>query len=239
MKGWRGRLGFLVPPGCPTVEPEMQAMAPEGVSVHFSRMIAQGQTGTMEGLGDRIRTCVEQIDGPIDLLAMTKPRVIVLGFTAASYYLGREREAALAQRTRASTGIPLISAFGSAVAALEELGVRKVALGTPYGEELTQQARSALQENGLEVVSHGRLHGVSNIYDETEERAYQLARSVDREDAQAIFISGVGLPTVSVLETLEKDLGKPVISASSSMMWNALRTAGISTSVPGYGRLFR
>jgi maleate isomerase len=237
MKGWRGRLGFVIPPGCPTVEAEMPAMAPEGVSVHFSRMVASGPVGTAEGVQDRIRSCVEHIDGPIELLAMAKPRVIVLACTAASYLLGRQGEVALAQRTTASTGIPFISAFGSVLAAAEALGVRKVALGTPY--ELTEQARSALQENGLEVVHHGRLAGVSNIYDESAERAYQLARSVDREDAGAIILGGVGLPTVEVLEVLERDLGKPVLSAASAMMWNALRTAGISTSVAGYGRLFR
>ena len=42
MKGWRARLGFLIPPGNPTVEPEMIAMAPPGVSVHFSRSVAIG-----------------------------------------------------------------------------------------------------------------------------------------------------------------------------------------------------
>ena len=42
MIGWRARLGFLVPPGNPTVETEMIEMAPHGVSVHFHRMTARG-----------------------------------------------------------------------------------------------------------------------------------------------------------------------------------------------------
>ena len=42
MIGWRARLGFMVPPGNPTVEPEMIALAPEGVSLHFHRMDSGG-----------------------------------------------------------------------------------------------------------------------------------------------------------------------------------------------------
>ena len=61
MMGWRARLGFLVPPGNPTVEPEMIAMAPPGVSVHFSRMVAHGPTGTLHGQEERNRTQIEHI----------------------------------------------------------------------------------------------------------------------------------------------------------------------------------
>jgi maleate cis-trans isomerase len=45
------------------------------------------------------------------------------------------------------------------------------------------------------------------------------------------------MPTLDALAPLEIDAGKPVISAASAMMWNALRTAGIRHNVSGYGRL--
>jgi maleate cis-trans isomerase len=53
MIGWRARLGFLVPPGNPTVETEMIELAPAGVSVHFQRMVARGATGSLDGLARR------------------------------------------------------------------------------------------------------------------------------------------------------------------------------------------
>ena len=76
-----------------------------------------------------------------------------------------------------------------------------------------------------------------NIYDETPERAYRLGRAVDKPNADAIFLSGLGMPTITILDTLERDLGKPVISAASAMMWHALRLTGVRQAVPGYGRL--
>jgi maleate cis-trans isomerase len=233
----RARLGFLIPPGNPTVEPEMVEMAPRGVTVHFSRMVARGATGTLEGQEERNRTQIEHIGESAELLAMVKPDVIMLAHTATSYTLGRRAEVELLQRLRDQCGIPIATAFGSVVSALNTLGATRIALGTPYSEEITLRGKALLEEHGFEVVSHGRLEGVTNIYDETPERARQLGRSVDTRAVQAVFLSGVGMPTISVLETLEQDLGKPVISAASAMMWKALRLAGVGDRVPGYGRL--
>jgi maleate isomerase len=237
MKGWRARLGFLIPPGNPTVEPEMTAMAPSGVTVHFSRLVASGPAGSHQGQDERNRSQVAHIDETAALLAMAKPSVIVLAHTATSYMLGQSAEAALLQRLQDRYQIPFATAFGGVAAALEALGVKRVALGTPYSEEVTLEGRAHLERCGFKVVSHGRLDNVTDIYEETPQRAYQLGRTVDRPEAQAVFLSGTGMPTVSILEALEQDLGKPAISAASAMMWHALRIAGVRQAIPGYGRL--
>ena len=237
MTGWRARLGFLVPAGTPTVEPEMFQLAPPGVSVHFQRMVARGANGTLEGLDERITTQLEHIDESTELLSMIRPDVIVLAHTATSYRLGRKNEQALAERLEARYGVRFISAFGSVIAALDHLAVTRVALGTPYDEKLTLQAKENLESYQREVVSFDWLRNVRSIFEEPESRVYGLGRSVDRPQAQAVFLSGVGMPTVSVLGALDRDLDKPVISSSSAMIWNALRVAGIAPVIPGYGRL--
>jgi maleate isomerase len=237
MIGWRARLGFLVPPGNPTVEAEMIALAPQGVSVHFHRMVARGTPGSLSGQAERNRSMVENIDSGIELLAMVKPDVIVVAHTATSYHLGRSGEADLLTRLERSTGTRVVSAFGSVVSALERLDIRKLALGTPYSAEVTLQGKAHLEAYGFEVVKFDNLKGVENIYDTTAEHAYVLARSVDAEDAEAVFLSGTGMPTVAVLEALEQDLGKPVFSSASAVMWHALRVAGVGQPLAGYGRL--
>jgi maleate isomerase len=231
------RLGFLVPPGNPTTEPEMIALTPPGVTIHFTRMVAGGVTGSLDGQELRNRSQIAHLDECISLLAMVKPNVIVLAHTATSYTLGREGERLLMERLTKQYGMPCITAFGSVVRACEHLGVKRVALGTPYGEEMTLRGKAHLEAHGFDVVNHGRLQGVTNIYDETPERAAQLARSVDHPQAQAVFLSGVGMPTVEVLEALEGELRKPVFSSAAAMMWNALRVAGVRRAIRGYGSL--
>lgn len=237
MEGWRARIGFLIPPGTPTVEREMVELAPKGVSVHFMRMVARGPVGTLANLQSRAASQLEHMDESVELLASVQPDVIVLAHTATSYFLGRDGDTKLAARQRERTGIPFISALGSAAAAFEALGVRSVAVGTPYDEALTQKSKTVVEEYGFKVVNAERMPDVKNIFEETPRRVYALLRSADRPEAQAVFVSGVGLPTLSVLGAAETDLGKPVLSSALAMMWNALRTAGVRDAIPGYGKL--
>ena len=237
MIGWRARLGFLVPPGNPTVETEMIALAPEGVSVHFHRMVARGMPGAPDGQDERNRMMLAHIDDSVEMLALVNPDVIVIAHTATSYHLGREREVQLLARLQQAAGTRVITAFGSVARALQRLGVKRIALGAPYARETMLQGKAHLEAHGFDVVKYDNLPNVTNIYDETAERAYKLARSIDGSEVEAVFLTGTGLPTLPVLEALEQDLGKPVISSASAMMWNALRLCGVRQPIHGYGRL--
>src|SRR6266446_3972564 len=223
------RIGFLVPPGNPTVEVEMIALAPPNVSVHFTRMVAHGAVGAQDGLLERTRTQIAHVAENAALLAMVRPKVIAMAHTAMSATLGAAGEADLVARMEREHGIPFITAFGSVLAALARLGATRVALGTPYDAGATARTRAYLEAQGIE--------GVTNIYDETAARARELARRVDVPAAQAVFLSGLGMPTVATLEAMERDLGKPVVSAAAAMMWNALRVAGEPAPLAGFGRL--
>ena len=231
------RLGFLVPPGNPTTEPEVIRMTPAGVTVHFTRMVARGEPGSLHGQEERNRSQIQHLPENVELLALVRPAVIVLAHTATSYTLGRDGERDLVAKIERASGIPFITAFGSVVAALRHLGAKRVAFGTPYGEAATRQCKENLAAYGFEVTGFGRLEGVGNIYDETAERAAGLARRIDTADADAVFLSGVGMPTIDVLEALERELGKPVVSSAAAMMWNALRVAGYVGTVDGFGCL--
>lgn len=235
--GWRARIGVLVPPGNPTVEPELAALTPPGCTLHFTRMAASGVTGSLEGQEARNREQIGSIAAATALLAAVKPAVVVLAHTSTSYTLGRAGEAALVAEMERLHPLRFTTAFGAVLAALARLGVTRIGFGTPYSAETTRQGRAHLEAHGITVVRDAILPGVRNIYDETAERAYALGRLADHADAQAVFLSGVGMPTIATLALLEQDLGKPVLSATSAIAWHAARLAGVRAPVPGYGRL--
>ena len=240
MLGWRARIGVLVPPGNPTVEPELYRMAPSGVSVHFARLDSSSSAsapGAHGGMEDRTQAYVDSLPAVAPVLGAVNPAIVALAFTAASYSNGFAREAALADRIASLTGSPALTAAQAILAALEHLGVKRLALGTPYPESISAMGRAYWEAAGLTVAGYARLSGVTNIYDESEERAYRLARQADVPDADAVLLSGTGLPTIGVLELLERDLGKPVVSSNQALLWRALRMAGVREPVPGFGRL--
>jgi len=242
MFGWRARLGVLLPPGNPTVEPELYGMAPPGVSLHFARLEAPpsiGPPGGAAGMEERTRAYREGLAGPATALGEVRPAVVILAHTASSYALGFGNEQPLIERIASLTGAPALLAAHAVLAALQHLGVKRLALGTPYPESISRLGRAYWEAAGLQVVGYHRLAGVHDIYADSEERADLLARQADVPAAEAVLLSGTGLPTVAVLERLERDLGKPVISSNQACLWQALRLAGVREVIPGFGRLLR
>ncbi len=236
------RIGVLVPPGNPTVEPELYRMAPAGVSFHFARLQAprsDGPAGGAAGMEERTRAYREGLDGPAQALGEVRPALVLLAHTASSYALGWGREQPLVDRIASLCRAPALLAAHAVGAALRHLGVTRLALGTPYPESIGRQGKAYWEAAGFQIVGHHRLAGVADIYAESEERAAELARRADAPDAQAVLISGTGLPTVGVLERLEGELGKPVISSNQACCWRALRLAGVRAPVSGFGRLLR
>jgi maleate isomerase len=234
----RWRLGVLVPAGNPTIEPELYRMAPAAVSIHFARLdTIAGEPGAADGMERRTLGYLDSLPAATRSLGAVSPDIVVLSHTAVSYLTGFAKEPALLERLRALAGARAFTAARAIVAALRHLGVRRLSLATPYPPAITAAGSEYWRAAGFDVVAHAVLDGVENIYEETEERAYTLGREAGVAAADAVLISGTGLPTAGIVERLERELDKPVVTSQVATLWHALQGLGYEDPVVGYGRL--
>jgi maleate cis-trans isomerase len=146
----RARIGVLVPSGNPIVEPEFYRMAPTGVTIHFARLDSgAGVPGTPEAMEQRTLGYLDAVPGGIRSLVDLGPAVIVLAHTAVSYLNGAVGEAALAARLTKLAGTRATTAAGAVTAGLRQLGVKRLALATPYPESISAAGRAFWEASGV------------------------------------------------------------------------------------------
>ena len=67
---------------------------------------------------------------------------------------------------------------------------------------------------------------------------YEVLSKMDLKEAEALFISCTALPALSIIDKLEKEIGKVVLSSNQALIWDTLEKIGKNDSVNGFGKLF-
>lgn len=232
MYGDKAKIGLIIPSVNIAMEPEFNAMKPDGVSVHTTRVPLVA--GTIENL----KRMHESTGEAAELLAAAGVDIIVYGCTTGSMFNGLGWDEELLSRIEKITGIQATTTATAVIRAFRKFGVDNVALATPYSEELTRAVEKFLEDSGLKVVNTKRLstHGVE-MGRALPETTYKLACEVNTPEADAIFISCTNFKSITVIEKLEKELQKYVFSSNTATMWDVLERLNIHSQIKGYGKL--
>ncbi|MCR6485643.1 decarboxylase [Amycolatopsis sp. OK19-0408] len=193
-----------------------------------------GKTAAVRELGapDRLTTAADEFATP--------PDVVSWACSSCSFTRGlagaHEQAGALAGRL----GVPASSTSLAYLAALDRLGLGRVALASVYHPDLTDVFAAFLAEAGVTTV-----HAVSA--DAASDRALaawdawqitDLVVAADHDDAPAVLLPETALHTTPLLAELEDRLGKPVLTATAVTLWDALDRAGATPVRDGLGTLF-
>ena len=237
--GRRAKIGLIVPPTNTVNEAEWARMAPEGVTIHVTRMRLHADTASPEGA----RQLYADLERATCDLAAASLDAIAYGCTAGSMVTPLER---LTDFMAGIARAPCVATAPSLVHACRALGVTRVALATPYHDALNEHERQFLAANGVEVVAlkglgigAGGPHEYVRIARVPKEEVLAHARSADRPEAQALMISCTDFATLEAVPALERALGKPVVTSNQATFWASLRAAGIADRLPSFGRLFQ
>jgi maleate isomerase len=237
MIGWRAKFGVMVPCGNTTIEPELYRMAPEGVTFHFDRigLVPEGESPEeverrLKGYAEEAVLCARNFSKmPLDGIAF--------GCTSGSLIEGHGHDQKLIKRLGEITPIPITTTSTAVIEALKAMEINKVVVVTPYIREINEKEKLFLEAHGIKVL---RIESIPNVTVKPEvvpTRVYQLAREIDIPEATGVFISCTALRSIEILEFLEQDSKKPVISSNQATFWKMMKMAGIRPSIKGYGRL--
>lgn len=229
----RRKLGILVPSSNITIEYEMPMMAPQGVSFHFSRI---PQTEDTE---EQLEAMIDYVPEKSNLLAHARVDAIAFGCTSGSFVKGMGYDKKVIETIKNSTGIVATTTSTSVIEALKITGIKRLSVGAPYTDSIMEKLKNFLEKNGFKVVKIKGLNMVHGEGDLSLDVTYNLIREIDVPQADGIFISCTDFKTVELLEILESDFGKKVISSNQATMWKLLKLAGMKTSICGYGSLLR
>ena len=168
-----------------------------------------------------------------------KPDCIAYTDTSISFVRGVGYDREISERIRARTGVVATTTSTAMVRALRHLEIERVAAAAPYLAEVNEALVRFLEDSGFSVVKMVGLDlgEAEDVVGLSHDGISHLGKSADVEEAEAIFVSCTALKTADIIEGLEEDLGKPVLTANQVTMWDALRIMGVSDFHDGVGRL--
>ena len=160
------------------------------------------------------------------------------GCTSGAAQIGQQKVADLVRQGIATAAVS--DPLSALVMACGELGIHRLAVLSPYIEDVSAKLRDALAGNGIETPVFGTFcesqeAKVARISADSIKRgAIQLAY---QGDVQAIFLSCTNLNTLDVIPEIEAETGVPVLSSNLVLAWHLLRLSGVHKTLRGDNRL--
>jgi len=239
------RFGMVVPSSNVTMEREVPAMLhrrsevePERFSFHSSRVrmksVTPEELAAMNAQASR--ATAELADASVDIVAYA----CLVAVMAEGRGAHREAEANITSLLRAEgCEAPVVTSAGALIDTLEHIGAKRIAVIAPYAPALTERVCDYISFEGFDIEEVRSLSVTDNTAVGRLDPSGLLPIALELpRDVDAVVLSAcVQMPSLPFIETVEAQVGLPVLSAATATVFQSLRRLGLPTRVPGAGRL--
>ena len=229
------RIGVIVPSVNTVVEPWFSAVCPPGVTVHAARMFLDNNL-TPESL---VRMDRDEGMRGVKQIMSCKPSSVAYCCTASSIVQGLEYDGRLNHELNHAAGVPAFTATSGIIEALHAVGAKRILVCSPYTKAIDDAEHVFFAAAGFEILGSAHL-GITDAFalaDPTPDDIYALWKKSWHADADASLITCLNMNSQDVVERIEKETGKPVITSTQATLWKLLRAAGVRDAIRGFGTL--
>jgi maleate isomerase len=209
------RIGLMIPSSNTVMEADFQRVFGGRATIHTARMFLPDPVTA----DDELRMLDEFAAPAARDVGSVEPQVVVFGCTSAGALRGAESDARLRDELATAADAPVIGVFDTIGLSLERLGCRRVAVVTPYVDELNDVIVKGMEAQGFDVTIAG-MGLADNIaigrVEPAEILEFVVANTPD--DAEAVAIPCTNFRSFEVREELQQRLGRPVVTANSSVV---------------------
>jgi maleate cis-trans isomerase len=228
--GWQARLGYAAPSPLLNTPYEFWKLAPDGIAMvstglHVSRRFDSSAEATRQ----EVIAAVGALD-PFGLDGIS------IGLGPFVFAHGSAIVSDLRRQMSGITPAPIFFDCEAILESLASLKARRLSILSPYGAANDRRLAAYFQDEGLEIAQV-----VSHPADSDPTEGGRLVEPVRSElsngASDAIYIAGDAWRVAQDIPSIERDLGRPVVTDAQALLWSFLRRMHIRSPLANCGQL--
>ena len=166
-----------------------------------------------------IRMLEEDLPRAAQLIRTTAPDVVVFGCTSAGSLEGLAYDEGIGKMLGQRTGAQAVTVIRAVLMQLQRNRPRKIAVFTPYQEDLTSSVTRCIEEGGYAVVKAKGM-GIRENLEIAMVTPAEIIRFVESQmegiSADCLFLSCTNWRALDTIEPLRRKLGIPIVSSNQA-----------------------